>query len=392
MINLAVIFGGKNVEHEVSIISAVQAMEHLNKDKYNIIPIYISKDEEWYTGECLLNIDSYKDFAKLKNEATKCYIIKDKNKFYLKGKKILNFLKKEIDIVLPIVHGTNVEDGILQGYLQTIGIPYCFSNVCASSIAQDKVIQKMIFDKENILTPNYFYFYDVEYYNDKDTYLRKAKELKYPVIIKPATLGSSVGINIANNEDELQKYIEEAIKYDKKILVEKVISNLKELNISVLGNYESQECSFIDEIINESKFFTYEEKYLSNNKNKTEFKGKNTSTRKIPADISEELKSEVENTAKRAFKAIGSSGLIRIDFLYDTKSNKLYLNEVNNIPGSLAFYLWEPKGKKYTELLDEIIKIGIKEQRNNSSKQFNFETNILSNFNGSKFKKEQKSK
>ena len=387
MINLAVIFGGKNVEHEVSIISAVQAMEHLNKEKYNIIPIYISKDEEWYTGKSLLNIDLYKDINKLLKETTKCYIIKSKNRFYLKSQNVLRFFKKEIDIALPIVHGTNVEDGILQGYLQTIGIPYCFSNVCASAVAQDKVIQKIIFDKENILTPDFFYFYDIDYYNDKELYLKKAKDLKYPVIIKPATLGSSVGINIANNEDELQKYIEEAIKYDKKILVEKVISNLKELNISVLGNYENQECSFIDEITNDSNFFTYEEKYLSNNKTKTNFKGKNTGTRKIPADISEELKLEIEDTAKKAFKAMGSSGLVRIDFLYNTKEKKLYLNEVNNIPGSLAFYLWEPKGKKYSELLDEIIKIGIKDQRNNSNKQFSFETNILSNFNGSKLKK-----
>lgn len=391
-IKVGVIFGGESAEHEVSIISAIQAINKMNEEKYDIIPIYITKDRQWYTGAMLKDIDSYQDLSLIKKYATNVVLVEKNNRFILQKKKGL-FKREvaEIDIAFPIVHGTNVEDGVLQGYLQTIGIPFVGPNTYAGVVGQDKVFMKAIFEKEDLPLSKYVWFYDSEYKTDKDEVLKKISKLKYPLIVKPATTGSSIGISYAEDEAKLCEAIDDAINYDTKILVEEVVENLKEVNISVLGNYEHQKLSVIEEVNGHNKFLTYEDKYIGGGKTKAKFgvksvpsckgsKGKLSASRKIPADLSDKLKEEVETVAKKAFKALGSSGCCRIDFLIDSKKNKVYVNEINSIPGSLAFYLWEPLGKDYTELLDDMINIGIKDYKKRSSKTYTFDTNILQGF------------
>ena len=388
-IKVGVIFGGESVEHEVSIISAIQAMNKMDQEKYEIVPIYITKDREWYTGEMLRDIDTYRDMSLIKKYAKNVILYCKKGYFVLQTKGLFKRVVKDIDIAFPIVHGTNVEDGVLQGYLQSLGIPYVGSSVYASVVGQDKIYMKQVFDSEDLPMAKYVWFYDVDYKEDSDLVISKINKLKYPVIVKPATLGSSVGISAAKNESELKEAIEDAIRYDNRIVVEEMVKNLVEVNISVLGNYENQSTSEIEQVISGEDFLTYEEKYIGNGKTKgkigaTASKGMLSATRKIPAEIDSKLADEVRDVAVRAFRALGSSGVCRIDFLIDSKNNKAYINEINSIPGSLAFYLWEPKGKKYTELLDDMINIAIKDYKKRTNKVHSFDSNILAGYAGIK--------
>lgn len=386
-IRLGVIFGGESVEHEVSIISAIQAMNKMDSEKYEIIPIYITKDRQWYTGEMLKEIETYSDLSLIKRYAKNVVLYEDNGKFVLQNKKGFRRIVKEIDMVFPIVHGTNVEDGVLQGYLESIGIPFVGGDVYASAVGQDKIFMKEIFRENDLPVCDYAWFYDTEYEDDNEKVLARVEKLTYPVIIKPATLGSSVGIKTAHNKEELKVAIDEAIKYDHKIVVEKLVENLMEVNISVLGNYSNQQVSAIEQVIPTKDFLTYEDKYLGSSKTKGKIggkfktsKGMVSTSRVIPAPLPKKMKEEVEKVAVGAFKALGSSGVVRIDFLVDEKEKKIYINEVNNIPGSLSFYLWEPIGKEYTELLDDMINIGIRDYKMRIVKTHSFDTNILKGF------------
>lgn len=386
-IRLGVIFGGESVEHEVSIISAIQAMNKMDSEKYEIIPIYITKDRQWYTGEMLKDIETYSDLSLVKKYAKNVVLYEKDGKFLLQNKKGLKGIVKEIDMAFPIVHGTNVEDGVLQGYLQSIGIPFVGGDVYASVVGQDKVFMKEVFEANDLPVCKYTWFYDNEYEENPEDILVNIKKIGYPVIVKPATLGSSVGIKTAHDVEEVKRAIDDAISYDHKILVEKLVEELTEVNISVLGNYENYQVSVIEQVIPTKDMLTYEDKYIGGNKAKGKLgakfktsKGMVSTNRIIPAQIDKKIKEEVERVASSAFRALGSSGVVRIDFLVDTKANKIYINEINNIPGSLSFYLWEPSGKEYTELLDDMINIGIRDYKKRVAKTHSFDTNILKGF------------
>ena len=385
-IKLGVIFGGQTVEHEVSIISAIQAMKNLDKDKYEIIPIYIAKDKVWYTGAMLNEIEMFKDFETTKRFAKRVTLCKKDNRFFLQSTKGL--LRKdvcELDIVLPVVHGNNVEDGSLAGYLETIGIPYVGSHVLGSALGQDKVVQKQVLASEGVPIVDYVWFYDNEYQEDKDEIINKIKKLGLPVVVKPATLGSSVGIKYVDELKELETAIEDAINYDNKVLVEKAVENLIEVNSSVLGDYESQRVSPLEEVMGLDEILSYADKYLSNaKKTGSGSKGMASASRIIPARISKELTSKIQETSKQVFKLLNLSGVVRIDYLINSKTQKYYVNEPNIIPGSLAFYLWKEDGLKYKDLLEEMINIAIRDYKKNSRKVNSFDTNILEGFNGSK--------
>lgn len=383
-IKLGVIFGGETVEHEISIITAVQAMNSMNTDKYEIIPIYIGKDRVWYTGEMLKEIDIYSNFDDLKRYAKKVTLCKRDGGFYLVNTSgIIRHDIKELDMAFPIVHGNNAEDGTLQGYLDTIGIPYVGSKVLGSALGMDKVVMKQVFAASDIPIVPYTWFFDTEYLDDTNKIKKNIKQLGYPVIVKPAALGSSVGITVVKSEKEIEEAINDAIKYDTKVIVEKLVPNLVEVNCSVIGNYEHQETSELEEVMSSEEFLSYRDKYLGNSKG-TKSKGMASANRVIPARISDKLRKEIQAISKAAFKSLNLSGVCRIDYLIDKKANKVYINEPNTIPGSLAFYLWDATGKKYSDLLDELITLSIKEFKNRSKKTYSFTTNILSNFNGTK--------
>lgn len=384
-LKVGVIFGGETVEHEVSIISAVQAMEYMNKDKYDIIPIYIAKDRTWYTGKMLMDIDVYRNFEDLKKYASKCMLVKKDDNYYLQRTTGL-FRKNltDLDIVFPIVHGNNVEDGTLAGLLESIGIPYVGSGVLGSALGQDKVVMKQVFKSMDLPIVDYTWFYDTDYSESADEILKNIEKLGYPVIVKPAKLGSSVGITYVKEEKDIARAIDDAIQYDNKIVVEKAVANLVEVNCSVLGNYAYQQTSTIEEVRSKSDFLTYQDKYIGGGKKngakKFTSKGMASASRIIPARIDNTMEEDVKKYACEAFKALNLSGVCRIDFLIDKETKKVYINEPNTIPGSLSFYLWEPSGKPYSDLLDELITLAIKDYKNRHKKVYSFDTNILSGY------------
>lgn len=386
-IKVGVIYGGETVEHEVSIISAVQAMNNMDKEKYEIIPIYIDKNKTWYTGKMLMEMDVYKDFDTLKRYAKKVTLVKTDEGFFLQSTKGL-FRRNvaELDIAFPIVHGKGAEDGSIAGFLDTVGIPYVGPNILGAALGQDKVVMKQVMEAENIPTPKYTWFYDTEYLDDEKDINKKIKELGYPVIIKPANLGSSVGISVVKTEKDLEKAIREAIKYDNKIVVEKMINNLLEVNCSVLGNYEFAETSAIAEMVTKNDFLTYEDKYVGNGKKSSKkVSGKmSNSDMIIPARLDKKVEEKVREYALKTFKALNLSGVARIDFLIDKETKEVYVNEPNTIPGSLSFYLWNKVGKSYPNLLDEMITSAVKNYKKMSKKTTSFDTNILSTYNGVK--------
>ena len=383
-IKVGVIFGGPSVEHEVSIISAVQAMNNIDKDKYDVVPIYISKDRRWYTSNMLTDIDVYKDQDLIKKYAKEVVLYKKGNKYVLQN--IRGFWKQivnEIDIAFPIVHGSNVEDGTLAGYLYSIGIPTVGCNVLAAALGQDKVVMKQVFESMGFPVVNYTWFYDVDYIEHKDQIFKDIKKMGYPVVVKPANLGSSIGIAKVKSELDLDKAIKEAIQYDNKLIVEKAVDKVIEVNCSVLGNYEYQETSVIEQVVTSEDFLTYSDKYLSGSKGGKR-KCISSANRIIQAKISKEQRVEIEELSKLVFKTLGLSGVCRIDFLINKENGNIYVNEPNTIPGSLSFYLWEPTGKRYSDLLEELINIGIKDYKLNNNKVISFESNILSNYDGTK--------
>lgn len=386
---VGVIYGGNTVEHEISVITAVQAMEYIDEDKYEIVPIYISKEGNWYTGHMLKEIDIYKDFENLKKFATKGSLINENGSFVFRSSGFIKRAIREIDVAFPIVHGKNAEDGSLAGYLNILGIPTVGPNVLGAAIGQDKVVLKQILNTASLPTPKYVWFYDSEYYANTKEINKEIAKLKYPVIVKPASLGSSIGIKIVKSEEHLEEGIMEAIKYDTKIIVEEVIPNLVEVNCAVYGNYESQTTSLIAEMKTKNDFLTYDDKYGSKGSKKTRpvksVKGKlggPTNDIIIPAPLTKTMEEEIYKLSKETFKLLNLSGVARIDFLVDSKTKKVYINEPNTIPGSLSFYMFKPKGIDYPKLLDELITIAIKDFKKESGKISSFDTNILSSYAG----------
>ncbi len=389
-IKVGVIFGGESVEHEVSIITAVQAMEFLDKDKYEPIPIYIGKDRTWYTGSMLKEMDIYRDTALLKRYARKVMLVKKDGQFCLQ--RIDGFFKKvidTIDVAFPIVHGKGVEDGSLAGLLEQIGIPVVGPKTLGAALGQDKVVQKQVLSANHLPVVDYVWFYDYEYEREPEMIEKQVETLGFPVIVKPACLGSSIGIEVVKTKEKLKEAILEAIKYDTKILVEQVITNLLEVDCAVLGNYERVETSLIGEMLTDNEFLTFEDKYISGGgKKKMPSKkmsnGVSTSGFEIPATMDDQMKEEIYDLSKKAFRALNLSGVTRFDFLIDRDTKKVYINEPNTIPGCLAFFFFTPLGKEYTSLLDEMITLAIKEYKQEKSKITSFESNILSTYTGGK--------
>ncbi len=387
-INLAVLFGGRSVEHEVSVISAVQAMASINKEKYNIIPVYMTKKSEFYTSEKMLDINSFKDIPALLAESTECVFVRSEGKVQLVRQKIKKFgsnLISDVDIAFPIVHGTNVEDGALQGYLQTLDLPYVGCDVLASAVGMDKYVMKILLKEAGfpVLDCCRFSSYEID---DMDNMIAQVEaKFGYPVIVKPINLGSSVGISKAKDRDSLINSIEEAFQFADRILVEPAVVQLKEINCSVVGDSEEAEASVCEEPVQASsdEILSYDQKYKGDggkngSKSGGGSKGMATLKRKIPAEITPEQDEFISRTAVDAFRYLGCNGVTRIDFMIDMATDKVYINEINTIPGSLAFYLWEPKGVKYPELLERLIQLALKRYRQSEKISYTFDTNILS--------------
>ena len=391
-LRVAVLFGGKSVEHEVSIISGLQAYNNIDKSKYDAFPVYITKKNEFYIGEGLDTIENYRDIKSLLKKAVRVTLVNldGEVRFVEIGKKGLfgKRLEKEVDLVLPVVHGTNEEDGALQGYLKTIGVPFAGCDVTASAVGMDKYVQKAVLKENDIPVLPAILFNQSDYADIDGMTARIEKEIGYPVIIKPVDLGSSVGISVAKDHAGLVDALDEAFLYAGRVLVEHAITNLREINCAVLGSDSKAEASEIEEPMHTEDILSYKDKYLGNGKGGSKSggsKGMASLSRKIPADVPAEERERIRNIAVKAFNVLGCSGVARIDFMIDSDNGNLYFNEINTIPGSLAFYLFEPLGIKYPELLDRIIDIAWERNRQEGEITYSFDTNILENasFGGS---------
>lgn len=381
-INVAVLFGGKSVEHEVSVISALQAMQNMNKDKYQLYPVYITKKNELYYGEDLDKIEEYKNIPRLLEKSTKINIVTDGDKTYLLPQQQKLFSKQKpiavIDVAFPIVHGTNVEDGALQGFIKTLNLPFVGCDVLVSAICMDKYAMKVMLRDAGFPVLDGLRFTVTDYKNSDVIIEKTEKKFGYPVVVKPVNLGSSVGISKADNKAEFEDALELAFTFADKILVEPAVVNLKEINCSVVGDYMEAEASELEEPVSADKILSYKDKYLDGGKKTGGSKGMTSLKRKIPADIPAETATEIKKIAVEAFKYLDCNGVVRIDYLMNSKTGEFWINEFNTIPGSLAFYLWEPLGIKYSELLDRLISLALKRQRNREEITYSFDTNILS--------------
>lgn len=383
-IKLGVFFGGNSVEHEVSIITAIQAIENLNKEKYDVIPIYIAKNNKMYVGDLIGDIRNYKDIDKLIENSTQITLaqIDDKTALLKCNKKMFGSnVYDYIDVAVPIVHGTNVEDGTLQGYLKMFNIPYAGCDVISSACGMDKYVFKCILKDNGIPTLDCKCFTYQDYEEDVNKLISEVeKAISYPVIVKPVNLGSSVGIGIAKDQTELKNRIDEAFTYSKKVLVEKAVMNLKEINCSVLGDYEEAKASECEEPVKTDEILSYKDKYISGGGKKGGSKSMNAGVLKLPADITKEQKETIQKLALKTFKVLGASGVIRIDFIIDQDDGKIYVNEPNTIPGSLSFHLWRATGLEYSDMLDKVIDLALKRHREEENLTFSFDTNILSGY------------
>lgn len=377
MKKVGVIFGGRSVEHEVSVITGMQIIENIDKTKYQVVPIYITKEGKWLTGECLLDFKNFKN-NNLK-DAKEIFMTPSHGNFNLYanpeevglfGKKILD----TIDIIFPALHGTHGEDGSIQGLFELMDIPYVGGGVLASSVGMDKILMKDVFKANNLPIVDFYWFYRSDWKDNNEAIVNNIEnKLKYPVFVKPANLGSSIGINIAKDREGLIKAIEIAVNYDRKIIIEQAVQNPREINCAVLGYDEEIITSLCEEPLGWEDVLTFEDKYVKSNS-----KGAKTSgeRRIIPADISDELRERIEDLAKKSFKAIDGRGTSRIDFLIDQEQN-VFINEINTLPGSIGFYLWEGKGYPFKKLVDKLIDIALVTHEEKKKNMYNYDANLF---------------
>lgn len=390
--NVAVFFGGRSVEHEISVISALQAINAFDSEKYNIIPVYISKKGRWYTGDDLLNIRNFKDMDALTGRLTEVFMRPEYGDYNLYSARTSAFSKRnkvvaELHVVIPVLHGTNGEDGVFEGLLDTIGIPYAGCNTLSSANGMDKITMKMILRSEGLPVVDYVWFTDKQWYSDRDAMVAKVEEkLTYPVIVKPANLGSSVGISKAADRESLIAALDNAARFSQRLIVEHMIADLKEINCSVLGDADNHQSSVCEEPVRSGDFLSYEDKYMggSPSKGAPAGGGMQSSERRVPADLPQETSERIRHLAGETFRVLSCHGVSRIDVMIDGKDGGIYINEINTIPGSLSYYLWEASGISFPKLMDTLVQLALRRKRDIDRKTFTYDRNIFTLTGGAK--------
>lgn len=362
-IRLGVIFGSRSVEHEVSIITAVQLMKHVDREKYEVVPLYIDKAGRWWTGESAKTLDGFKN-QDLYNPA---------------GLTVFNLspfsdVDHGIDVAIICCHGTLGEDGTVQGFLELAGIPYQGPGVVGSAVAMDKIISKQMMQSAGFSVAPFVWCASDEWQKDAIKIIALIEEkLTYPLYVKPANLGSSVGISKAKDQKGLQEAIEIAAHFDRRIIIEQGLSDVMEINVSVLG-FEEYIASVPEQPIASGEILSYADKYEGGGK-KTG--GMASLKRRIPAPIPGSLTRKLQEVAIDVARASDCSGVIRIDFFVNLETNQIWVGEVNTIPGSMAFYLWQASGLTYTQLIDRLVEIAFERQARTESYTRSIDTPIL---------------
>lgn len=376
---IAFVFGGRSVEHEISIITGLQAFSAFKSDKYDAYPLYLTKNNEMYVGPELEVIENYRNIDDLLSRSARVVLVSDTTGNKLVGypmKKFGKSLEVPIDMAFLCVHGTNVEDGALQGYFKTLGVPIVGCDVESAAVGMDKFAQKAIVKAAKIPVLK-ARKYNVSEFSEPGALVKQIEEkFSYPVIVKPLNLGSSIGIEVAKNSTELHEALDVAFSYSTDLIVERALTNFYEINCAVLGDGEACKPSEIEKPFSADEILSYKDKYMSGSKNGGS-KGMASVTREIPARVPEKMKKKIQKYATKAFSALGCNGVARIDFLVDEDDGEIYFNEINTIPGSLAFYLFEPLSMSYSELLSEMVKLAEKRQREENRVVYSFDTNVL---------------
>lgn len=387
--NIGVIFGGRSTEHEISVISASQAMAAIDRDKYDVTPIYITKQGHWYNGEALFDVKNYRHIPELLKQCTEVYMRPVYGDYNLYPANPRGFFTSsavkpvgKLDVVIPVLHGTNMEDGIFEGVLQTIGIPYAGCDVLASANGMDKITMKMILRANDVPVVDYVWFTDKQWHTQRDALIEKIEtRLGYPVIIKPANLGSSVGIGSAHDREQLKARIDDAERYSTRIIVEHMLADMQEINCSVLGDCDEFRTSVLEEPIKSGDFLTYEKKYMGGGKGS---EGMQSSQKRIPAELPDDTTREIQRLAGETFRVLSCHGVSRVDVMIDRTDGKIYVNEINTIPGSLSFYLWEATGLSFDKLMDELVKLALRRKREEGMKTVSYDQNIFNLTGGAK--------
>lgn len=399
-LNVGVVFGGVSPEHEVSIISSLQAMHALDRTRYDPVPVYIAKDGSWYTGSMLLEIEAYQDLERVRREAVPVRV--DAGSFgsmLLIEKKSGGWLSSRprefrVDVVFLGLHGGSGEDGGLQGVCETLNVPYTGSTILGSAIGMDKVLSKMLCRDQGIPIVDFFAFRESDWAHHEEEWLDRVEErLGYPVVVKPARLGSSIGISIASNRERLDRAIEDALRYDEKIVVEMAVRDLKEINCAVLGDPNDAETSALEQPVKTEgeELLTFQEKYMRGGDGDGSKEGRRGAKsagaraggmasldRIIPAPIDAVTSEKICALAVRVFKLFECGGVARIDFMIDESTGAIYFNEINTIPGSFSFYLWEPAGISFDTLITRMIELARKRHHDKNSRVRTYDVNLLS--------------
>lgn len=374
---IAVIFGGRSVEHDVSIVTGHQVIDAFKSERNEVVPIYISRDGKWYTGEPLRKLDNFKDDNIVNQDGViSCVFSPDVRHHGL----ILNplagrFSKSEIkrlDVIFPAIHGSHGEDGTLQGLFELADIPYAGCATLGSALSNDKIMTKMVLRQAGVPVLDDVHFSRAEWLDNSDEIMAQIKvKFDYPVFIKPATLGSSIGVGRADSDILLRSSIDIAANFDRRILVEPAMLGGVEINCSVMGSGNSFEVSTLEQPISWDEFLSYEDKYLRGDE------GMKSADRIIPAPISDELTQKIKNLTIQAFKAVDGRGIARIDFLVKPDANEVYLNEINTMPGSVSFYLWREDGYSASDVVEKLVKIARDTHAEKRRNMYDYKTNLV---------------
>ncbi len=383
---LGVIFGSRSCEREVAIISAVQLMNHVDTEKYDVIPVYISEQGVWYTGEALRRIETFQHFSpdmkgveqvQLDTTAGSGALLATRPGKGLFGHPT-QVVAARLEVCVVVMHGLNGEDGTLQGMLELANLPYTSTGVAGSAIGMDKIMMKQFFRGAGLPVLPGTWYTRSRFEREREQVLDDVEQqLGYPVFVKPANLGSSIGVSRADDREGLLDSLELAFDYDRRVLVEKGLDHPIELNCSVLGYDDEVEASPIEMPTSAltQDFLDFRKKYLEGGSSK----GMASLNRVLPAPIPEEMRDAIQRMSCDIFRMLDCKGVVRIDFMYDRASDQTYITEINTIPGSLAFYLWENKGVKYAELIDRMVACARRAHEDKNLRNYAFTSDILKN-------------
>ena len=386
--NIAVFFGSRSCEHDVSIVSALQCIEATKAAGFNVTPVYISRDGLWYTGEPLENIETFREFNPMTKGITRVTLDVTANAGDLWAwppQRAGLFAKVpaplcHIDCVIPVFHGWHGEDGTIQGLLEMANIPYASSGVLGSAIGMDKIAMKQILRGAGFPVLDFVWFTREQLKKERQAVIERVeKEIKYPAFIKPAALGSSIGVSRAKNREELERALDVAASYDRRILVEVGVVHPVEINCAAVGYGEDVRASVCEMPVPSSNdtFLDFWQKYLRNASTKgEESRGMKSLSRVVPAPIGDELTGRIQTMTCDIFKLLDCCGTVRVDFILD-QNDMLFVNEPNTIPGSLAFYLWKACGLDFPKLIEKMVEDALRAHADKNSSVFAYDSSIL---------------